>query len=62
MVIKRGFSVFWWLLCSLLLLYFDRPLEKFETFSVPQNTLKITGYGRRLLACIPDHMLSMWSR
>jgi len=29
MVIKRGFSVFWWWLCKVLL-YVERPLEKFE--------------------------------
>ena len=41
MVIKRGFSAFWRWSCRKVLLYFDRPLEKFETVSVPENTLKI---------------------
>jgi len=29
-VIKRGFTVFWWCLCSEVLLYFERPLENVE--------------------------------
>jgi len=29
-VINLGFSVFWWWLCNEVLLYFERPLEKFE--------------------------------
>jgi len=29
MVVKRGFSEFWWWLCREVLLYFEIPLEKF---------------------------------
>ena len=47
-VAKRGFSVFWWLLRSEILLYFERPLEKFER---PIRSLKGLNILKTLLKC-----------
>jgi len=40
MVVKKGFIVFWWWSSNEFLLYFERPLEKLETETVPQNILE----------------------